>query len=290
MYGENDPGRRPRATVTRSRAKSSARPAGRAGKGDGPRRRSAGRLLRDRCHARGTHRHHVRGPRAPQPRAQGATRGRCRPRQSKRKGYRQVGIRVRLDKRRTVTRQAAARAAADVPPGRLTTSRRSLRSRAIPVPRRRPPLSHICRRPTRARIQRGRHLHHGHFGLDGHDEEVPGAQLLLPALPVHLDEYRNVEIVFIGHHTEANEGHRGRILPQGRIRRNVHLVGLSEGARNHRRSAIIRRLWNVYAFHCSDGDNFESDNPAALKRRQGASRHLQPVRLRRNQTARLALL
>ena len=24
-------------------------------------------------------------------------------------------------------------------------------------------------------------------------------------------------------------------------------------------------LWNVYAFHCSDGDNFESDNPAALK-------------------------
>ena len=24
-------------------------------------------------------------------------------------------------------------------------------------------------------------------------------------------------------------------------------------------------LWNVYAFHCSDGDNFESDNPATLK-------------------------
>jgi uncharacterized sporulation protein YeaH/YhbH (DUF444 family) len=24
-------------------------------------------------------------------------------------------------------------------------------------------------------------------------------------------------------------------------------------------------LWNVYAFHCSDGDNFDSDNAAALK-------------------------
>jgi uncharacterized sporulation protein YeaH/YhbH (DUF444 family) len=24
-------------------------------------------------------------------------------------------------------------------------------------------------------------------------------------------------------------------------------------------------LWNIYAFHCSDGDNFDSDNPAALK-------------------------
>jgi len=24
-------------------------------------------------------------------------------------------------------------------------------------------------------------------------------------------------------------------------------------------------LWNIYAFHCSDGDNFDSDNPAALR-------------------------
>jgi len=24
-------------------------------------------------------------------------------------------------------------------------------------------------------------------------------------------------------------------------------------------------VWNVYAFHCSDGDNFESDNSAAFK-------------------------
>ena len=27
-------------------------------------------------------------------------------------------------------------------------------------------------------------------------------------------------------------------------------------------------LWNVYVFHCSDGDNFESDNDAALKAAQ----------------------
>ena len=27
-------------------------------------------------------------------------------------------------------------------------------------------------------------------------------------------------------------------------------------------------LWNLYAFHCSDGDNFDSDNPAALKAAQ----------------------
>ena len=27
-------------------------------------------------------------------------------------------------------------------------------------------------------------------------------------------------------------------------------------------------LWNIYAFHCSDGDNFESDQPAAMKTAQ----------------------
>ena len=24
-------------------------------------------------------------------------------------------------------------------------------------------------------------------------------------------------------------------------------------------------LWNLYAFHCSDGDNFDTDNPAAMR-------------------------
>jgi uncharacterized sporulation protein YeaH/YhbH (DUF444 family) len=27
-------------------------------------------------------------------------------------------------------------------------------------------------------------------------------------------------------------------------------------------------LWNVYAFHCSDGDNFDSDNATALRTAQ----------------------
>ena len=39
-------------------------------------------------------------------------------------------------------------------------------------------------------------------------------------------KYRNVELVFVAHHSS---------------------------------------VWNVYAFHCSDGDNFDSDNPAAFK-------------------------
>ena len=37
-------------------------------------------------------------------------------------------------------------------------------------------------------VERRRRVHHGHVRLDGHDEEVPGAELLLPALPVHLHQ------------------------------------------------------------------------------------------------------
>jgi sporulation protein YhbH len=76
--------------------------------------------------------------------------------------------------------------------------------------------------------------------------------------------YRNVEIVFIGHHTEASEvteeeffhkGESGGTFISSGYQKALEIVA----ARYH------PSLWNVYAFHCSDGDNFESDNPAALK-------------------------
>ena len=76
--------------------------------------------------------------------------------------------------------------------------------------------------------------------------------------------YRNVEIVFIGHHTEANEVTEEEFFHKGESGGTFISSGYTKAleiiaARYH------PSLWNVYAFHCSDGDNFESDNPAALK-------------------------
>src|SRR5439155_506679 len=77
-------------------------------------------------------------------------------------------------------------------------------------------------------------------------------------------KYRNVEIVFIAHHTEANEvteeeffhkGESGGTFISSGYLKTLEIVQ----ARYH------PSLWNVYAFHCSDGDNFDSDNPAALR-------------------------
>jgi uncharacterized protein len=76
--------------------------------------------------------------------------------------------------------------------------------------------------------------------------------------------YRNVELVFIAHHTEADEVteeeffHKGE--SGGTFISSGYLKALEIVAARYHPS-----LWNVYAFHCSDGDNFDSDNPAALR-------------------------
>jgi len=77
-------------------------------------------------------------------------------------------------------------------------------------------------------------------------------------------KYRNVEIVFIAHHTEGREVTEEEFFYKGESGGTFISSGYNKALE------IIQEryhpaLWNVYAFHCSDGDNFESDNPAAIK-------------------------
>jgi len=76
--------------------------------------------------------------------------------------------------------------------------------------------------------------------------------------------YRNVEIVFIAHHTEAYEVTEEEFFHKGESGGTFISSGYARALQ-----IIAERyhpsLWNVYAFHCSDGDNFDSDNPTALK-------------------------
>lgn len=77
-------------------------------------------------------------------------------------------------------------------------------------------------------------------------------------------KYRQVEIVFIAHHTEAKEvseeeffhkGESGGTFISSAYQKMLEVVA----------SRYHPSLWNIYAFHCSDGDNFATDNSAALK-------------------------
>lgn len=76
--------------------------------------------------------------------------------------------------------------------------------------------------------------------------------------------YQNVEIVFVAHHTEAREVTEEEFFHKGESGGTFISSGYTKAL-----EIIYERyhptLWNVYAFHCSDGDNFESDNDAALK-------------------------
>ena len=75
--------------------------------------------------------------------------------------------------------------------------------------------------------------------------------------------YQNVEVAFVAHHAQAREvteqeffhkGESGGTLISSAYRKALEIVD----ERYH------PSLWNVYAFHCSDGDNWASDNEPAL--------------------------
>lgn len=76
--------------------------------------------------------------------------------------------------------------------------------------------------------------------------------------------YQNVEIVFLSHDTEAREVTEDEFFHRGESGGTMISSGYKKALR------IIEErfnpaLWNIYAFHCSDGDNFSNDNADAIR-------------------------
>lgn len=77
-------------------------------------------------------------------------------------------------------------------------------------------------------------------------------------------KYQEVELVFISHHTEAKE------VQEQEFFHKVESGGTYISSGYLKALEIINSryhpsLWNIYAFHCSDGDNFYSDNDRSLE-------------------------
>lgn len=76
--------------------------------------------------------------------------------------------------------------------------------------------------------------------------------------------YQNVEIVFVSHHTEAREVTEDEFFHKGESGGTMISSGYKKVLQ-----VIEERynpaLWNIYAFHCSDGDNFSNDNADAVR-------------------------
>jgi sporulation protein YhbH len=181
-------------------------------------------------------------------------------RTTKRKGYRKVGIRVRLDKRRTakqrIMRKLASRHDERVETGEKQKDRfpfhdDDLKYRHVEAEMKKESNAVVmCIMDTSGSMDTmKKYLARSFFFL---------------LYQFITTRYRNVEIVFIGHHTEASEVTEEEFFHKGESGGTFISSGYLKALE------IIQEryhpsLWNIYAFHCSDGDNFDSDNPAALR-------------------------
>jgi sporulation protein YhbH len=185
---------------------------------------------------------------------------------AKRKGYRHVGIRVRLDKRRTARQRVM----------RMLATRHNQIAEGREVPK--DADGNERRFPFHQDDLRYKHLE------TDVREESNAAVICIMDTSGSMDtmkkylarsfffllyqfistRYRNVEIVFIAHHTEASEVTEDEFFHKGEAGGTFISSGYQKAL-----EIIAERyhpsLWNLYAFHCSDGDNFDSDNPAALR-------------------------
>ncbi len=179
---------------------------------------------------------------------------------ARRKGYRRQGVRAHLDRRRTALQRikrkvATGRAAALAPPGgeepRFPFHRDDLVYRRLRTdPREESNAVVICIMDTSGSMDRlKKYLARSFFFL---------------LYQFVCTKYNNVDIVFIAHHTEAKEvtedeffrrGESGGTMISSGYRKALEII--------HGRYHPAH--WNIYAFHCSDGDNFESDNDEAMQ-------------------------
>jgi len=178
---------------------------------------------------------------------------------SKRKGFRKAGIRIRLDKKRTVKsrikrRLASTRQDEDQMEERFPFRKEDLIYRHL-VEDVRPESNAavLCIMDTSGSMDTlKKYLARSFFFM---------------LYQFVCTKYRNVEIAFIAHHTEGKEVTEEEFFYKGESGGTFISSGYNKAleviqARYH------PSLWNLYAFHCSDGDNFDSDNPAALKAAQ----------------------
>jgi sporulation protein YhbH len=209
---------------------------------------------------------------------------------TKRKGYRKVGIRVQLDKRRTalarVKRKFALNRDGDAPDAAqreddasetretdMTAETIERQAAAlpgvVPVRRRFPFLQGDMR--FRRRSEDSDYdsnavvicMMDTSGSMDRQKKYLARSFFFLLYQFVRT-RYQQVELVFIAHDAEAKEvseedffhkGESGGTLISSAYARALEVID----QRYH------PALWNIYAFHCSDGDNMPGDSPRAVK-------------------------
>jgi uncharacterized sporulation protein YeaH/YhbH (DUF444 family) len=84
-------------------------------------------------------------------------------------------------------------------------------------------------------------------------------------------KYEHIDIVFIAHTTEAEEVDEDRFFKRA-ASGGTHVSSAPKLALEIINKRYHPSSWNIYAFHCTDGDNWEEDNVAAFDSMRELSR------------------
>ncbi|MEE8074549.1 MAG: DUF444 family protein [Candidatus Binatia bacterium] len=176
--------------------------------------------------------------------------------QNRRRGYRKKGVRVHLDKRRTARSRLKRRKA---------THRREEESLESRFPFHNDDLIYTHRVvETRRESNAVVFCIMDTSGSMDTMKKYLARSFFFLLYQFLITKYQRVETVFIAHHTEAKEVTEEEFFQKGESGGTFISSGYL------RALEIIQQryhpsLWNIYVFHCSDGDNFEADNAAALQ-------------------------
>ncbi|MFO1061202.1 MAG: DUF444 family protein [Dongiaceae bacterium] len=196
---------------------------------------------------------------------------------TKRFGYRKVGIRVQLDKRRTARARLRRKLAHGLPFGAALEGEPEPQDERATLALQGPPAG-PRRFPFHQSDMRFRRR------TEDVDEESNAVVLCIMDTSGSMDtmkkylarsfffllyqfvrtRYEHVELVFIAHDAVAREVSEEDFFHKGESGGTLISSGYAKAL-----EIIEQRyhpaLWNVYAFHCSDGDNMPGDQPATLK-------------------------
>ncbi len=176
-------------------------------------------------------------------------------RTTRRKGYRRRGVRVHLDKKRTMKSRLRRQVASGGAAAALQAGGEAGRFRFMPddmrYRRRQPDISEesnavvICIMDTSGSMDtRKKYLARSFFFL---------------LYQFVRTRYDNIELVFVAHDAKAREVTEDEFFHKGESGGTLISTGYAKAL-----EIVDERyhpsLWNVYAFHCSDGDNFDHDN------------------------------
>ena len=175
----------------------------------------------------------------------------------KRKGFRRVGIRAHLDKKRTaMARMRRKQAARTTPVSELGLAR-------FPFHRDDLKYRHIVRDQRFQSNAVVLCIMDTSGSMDTMKKYLARSFFFL-LYQFARTRYNNVQVVFIAHDAQAREVSEEEFFTKGGSGGTIISSGYLK-ALEIIKERFHPSLWNVYAFHCSDGDNWTQDNPAALR-------------------------